>query len=447
MKAIQSERQTAIHLLRAGKRVSEVAQQMKRSETWVRKWQHRYREQGWSGLRGETTAPKAHGRRLCAELETAIIQTRSELEAEAALGTGLKYIGGRAIRTRFKQSGRAEIPSQRAIERVLRRAGLARAYQKEGVAKIDYPHLHPQRPHVLCQVDIAPHFLTGGQRVACFNALDVVSRYPTGYASAERRSQEAAAFLIRVWQEIGIAQYTQVDNEACFSGGFSHPYVLGKVARLALFVGTELLFSPVRYPESNGYVERFHQDYDLHVWQNTYLEALSNVRQQEQHFFQLYRTQHRPQALAGKTPAEAHTQPIPNRLADDFVLPTGKLPLTEGRIHFIRKVQPAGTVSVLNVDWSLPKPTTLQAVWVTLDLRPKEATLLIYDQAPDRTSRTALVTHPFPLAEPVLAANTKGVQPIPTAPLPPTAQTALPFWFLPFSLPFQFARTFFNTIY
>jgi len=42
MKAIQSERQTAIHLLRAGKRVSEVAQQMKRSETWVRKWQHRY---------------------------------------------------------------------------------------------------------------------------------------------------------------------------------------------------------------------------------------------------------------------------------------------------------------------------------------------------------------------------------------------------------------------
>jgi hypothetical protein len=315
------------------------------------------------------------------------------------------------------------------------------------VAKIEYPPLHPQQPHVLCQVDIAPHFLTGGQRMACFNALDVVSRYPTGYTYRERRSQQAAEFLIRVWQEIGIAQYTQVDNEACFRGGFSHPYVLGKVARLALLVGTELLFSPVRYPESNGYVEQFHQDYDLHVWQNTYLEALVNVRQQEQHFFQLYRTQHCPAALAGKTPAEAHTQPAPQRLAADFVLPSGKLPLTAGRIHSIRKVQPDGAVSVLNVDWSLPKPATQPAVWVTLDLRPKEATLLIYDDAPDVASRICLVTHPFPLTEPVLPVKTKPALPSLTTPLPTDGQAAPSFWFLPFSLPFQLAQTFFNTIY
>jgi len=58
-----------------------------------------------------------------------------------------------------------------------------------------------------------------------------------------------------------VPDYTQLDNEGCFSGGFTHPGVLGKVLRLWLMVGTELVFSPLRHPESNGCVERFHQDY------------------------------------------------------------------------------------------------------------------------------------------------------------------------------------------
>ena len=138
-------------------------------------------------------------------------------------------------------------------------------------------------------MDIFPQYLQGGQRVACFNALDVVSRYPTGKALAQRRSQDAADFLLHVWQELGIADYTQVDNEGCFSDGATHPYVLGKVVRLALAIGTELVFSPVNHPESNGYVERFHQDYSRHVWQDTYLADLKAVQTQAEHFFQQYR--------------------------------------------------------------------------------------------------------------------------------------------------------------
>jgi len=34
-----------------------------------------------------------------------------------------------------------------------------------------------------------------------------------------------------------LPDYTQVDNESCFSGGFTHPGVLGKVLRLGLMVG------------------------------------------------------------------------------------------------------------------------------------------------------------------------------------------------------------------
>ena len=62
----------------------------------------------------------------------------------------------------------------------------------------------------------------------CFNAIDVVSRYPTGQVSTSRRASDACDFLIHVWQTIGLAQYTQVDNEGCFSGGQRTNMSLGK---------------------------------------------------------------------------------------------------------------------------------------------------------------------------------------------------------------------------
>ena len=148
---------------------------------------------------------------------------------------------------------------------------------KASSEKIEYPRLHVNQSHQLIQVDIVPHYLRGGESVACFNGIDVNSRYPTGQAFAQRRAEEAKQFLIQVWQEIGLPRYTQVDNEACFSGGFTHKAVLGQVVRLALWVGTELVFSPVRHPESNGTIERFHQDYDDHVWHHTSLQNLAEV--------------------------------------------------------------------------------------------------------------------------------------------------------------------------
>jgi hypothetical protein len=267
--------------------------------------------------------------------------------------------------------------------------------------KVHYPRLHPTEPHQLHQVDIVPHFLSGGQSIACFNGLDVVSRYPAGQQSLRKRSQDAAESLVHIWQQLGIARYTQIDNEACFSGGFTHPGVLGRVVRLGLYVGTELVFCPVRHPESNGYVERFHQDYDQHVWQDTQLEDLQDVQKHSQTFYRRYRHSHHHTALQGRCPAQVHAQQSRHKLPTDFQLPRGKQPLTEGRVHFIRKVSAQQTVSILNLDWDVPKAKTNQGVWATLGITLQGATLCIYDAAPDAAHRTCLAQHPFPLKEKV----------------------------------------------
>jgi transposase InsO family protein len=394
------ERKSAIHLLRAGQSVRAVADELGRTPRWVRKWRKRYQLAGWEGLIEGSRRPHRLARQTTAANQQAIRKARSELEAEAAAGHGLKYIGGQAIRTRLKEQGIRPLPSIATIERVIRAAGMTRPYQRVQPLEIRYPHVRVRQPQTLIQVDIVPHYLKGGARVACFNAIDVASRFPTGQAYAHRRSQEAAAFLIHVWQELGVAKYTQVDNEGCFSGGFTHPYVLGKVVRLALQAGTELIFSPVRDPQSNGFVERFHQDYDKHVWEDTYLGSIPEVQKQADHFFALYR--HRPhRRLNEQTPNAVHEAPVP--IPDGLQSTAKKRPLYEGQVHFMRKVLADQTISVLNVSWSVPTTKPHRGVWATLDIKMSGAKLIIFDAAPDVPIRKRFACYPFKLTEPVLA--------------------------------------------
>jgi hypothetical protein len=105
--------------------------------------------------------------------------------------------------------------------------------------------------------------------------------------------------------------------------------------------------------------------------------------------------------LNEQTPDEIHNLAEQRLLSSDFTKPSGKLPLYAGRVHFMRRVDPDRTVSVLNAQWTLPKPDFTKGVWVTLDIQPEGAHLFIYDQAPDADKRELLVTHPFPISEPV----------------------------------------------
>jgi len=395
-----TERQLGMHLLRSGRTPEAVAQQLGRSLAWVYRVRQRFAEAGWAGLADRSRAPTCHPTTLSAATRQAILAARSELEAHGGQARQLQYIGAPAIQARLRAQGTQPIPSTASIERVVAAAGMTRP-RRVPPPDVSYPHVRPTAPLQLCQVDIVPRFLTGGQAVACFNALDVVSRYPTSQAWPQRRSEEGIAFLLQVWQEIGLPTYTQVDNESCFSGGFTHPGVLGRVVRLALWVGTELIFSPVRHPESNGTVERFHQHYNQHVWANTTLADVEAVQAQGRWFIEAYRQSAHHRALGGRSPTDCHLLDPARRLASDAHPPAGKVPLTAGRVHFIRRVTRARQVLVLNLAWDVPKAAPDTGVWVTLDFTPPGATLLVYDAAPDVSQRLCLARHPFALSEAV----------------------------------------------
>jgi len=395
------QRQRFIHKVRSGQSIAQAAREVGRSRSWGAKWWQRYCQEGWEGLKDRSRRPKQQPRKLPARVRQAIRQVRSELEAEAVQPDRLGYIGAAAIRARLKEEGIQPLPSISSIERELRRAGMTRPRCKAQAREIDYPHLHPTRPHELLQADILPKFLSGGTSVACFNAIDVVSRYPSGRQYERRTAQNACDFLWAVWQEQGLPRYQQVDNESCFSGGYTHPDVLGKVVRLALFVGVELVFSPYYHPQSNGSVERFHRDYAAFVWQKEPLADLPAVRQRSALFYRAYRTSRHHSQLQGRSPAECHRTVEKRNLPANFRLPE-RLPITAGRVHFIRATDAQRRIKILNRYWDVPAAQPYQGVWATLHLSPRGATLTVFDAAPDTPKRTVLAKHPFPVKEEIV---------------------------------------------
>ena len=398
-----SVRVSAVHLLRSGKTVSDVADELEKSPAWVYKWRKRFFEkQDWDDLIDRSRAPHHSPQQLPIEIRQAVKIARSELEAEANVPGKLSYIGGYAIRNRLKRQGIQPLPSRASIERILTVEGLTHPHSTQET-NVVYPHLQPTQPHQLVQVDIVPRYLPDqGGCVACFNAIDVVSRFPTGMQSLTKHSQDAIHLLVRVFQQSGIPEYLQMDNESCFSGGFTHPGVIGQAVRLGLYVGTQPVFSAFRLPECNYAVERFHQDYTSTTWDKQDMPDLAHVQENSMPFYDLYRQSGHHSALNGLSPAEVHASQPVMKLSADFQLPSGKLPITEGKVHFIRIVQPDHSIRVANLNWAVFQAKVGEGVWATLILTQPSAKLRIFDAAPDAEKRKCLVEYPFPIQETIL---------------------------------------------
>jgi hypothetical protein len=66
-------------------------------------------------------------------------------------------------------------------------------------------------------------------------------------------------------------------------------------------------------------------------------------------------TPHVHPRLGGKTPAQHRRGLRLHKLPTSFVVPTGRLPLAEGRVTFLRRVSLAGTVTLLRPSFRVGK--------------------------------------------------------------------------------------------
>jgi hypothetical protein len=134
-----------------------------------------------------------------------------------------------------------------------------------------------------------------------------------------------------------------------------------------LYLGIEPIFIPVGEPKRNGVVENLNGLWGRSFWNRRHFHSLSQVKRASPQFEAWYEQCYHPPLLNGLSPSQAK-QPVTRvRLAEKEVGAWPRdLPITAGRIHFIRRVDEDGLIRLLNERWKVDKRLAGQYVWATI---------------------------------------------------------------------------------
>jgi putative transposase len=350
-------RHRAITLRLAGRTVKSICAAVGRSECWFHKWWRRYRQAGAEGLYDLTRA-NHHAQRIPPELERIILSIRRRLQAHATPTTRYSLIGAQAILAELKALRIHPLPSPRTIERVLERNGLTlpRVRLAPLLPRQEYPGPQARASNQLHEVDlVGPIYLKGrSHRYYIWVGKDAFDGAVCLRLAGSRRMDEVLGFLGECWKDLGRPAQAQLDNARELCGWGASARHLSRVIRLCLRFGVEPVFIPKAMPERNGSVENFNGWFQPRLFQRRFHRP-GDLRRELARLQEAVNTQHVHPRLGGLTPAQHRKGLRLSKLPPGFVVPTGRLPLSAGRVIFIRRVSPAGTVSVLSQSFRVGK--------------------------------------------------------------------------------------------
>lgn len=202
------------------------------------------------------------------------------------------------------------------------------------------------------------------------------------------------------WQGLGLPDGLQLDTDSTFTGGERTPRRFGSFVRLCLYLGIDLVFVPPAEPKRNGVVEGVNRLWARSFWTRHRFRSLRAVVSRSPKFLTWYMTQYHPPARAGLTPAPAQRTGRRQRLTRQQLhsLPE-QLPITAGRIPFIRRVKAAGAIRFLGESWKVGKRFAHQYVWATVI--PQCQRLEIHHRRAEQATATLVRRFSYEIPEPV----------------------------------------------
>jgi transposase len=350
-------RREAVRLIGERLSVAEVARRVGRSRKWVYEWVGRFRVDGDDGLEDRSRAPKTTPTKTPSETVAKILVTRAELEAQPAAS-----IGALSILAQMERDGWSGIPSVATIERILTDAGVTRHLRKrDRSSEVKLPLPKVTGPGVWQQTDW-DRYLRGGIRFQSLQVGDVGSHGIDSGQFPDRTIMTAVRFLIEhAWPKLSIPQGMSVDNMFTKTTHPNNP--LTNWARICLWFGTEVIVGP---PGRHGWTN--HIEAVNNEWQNRTIRAefynnIDELRQGSNRAVEWLNTCRpilNPDLAGTRYPAEyiaLHKDQLrwpPDITIDDYLDHKGNLPVSDGRITFIRHVTNRRTVKVALVDWPVP---------------------------------------------------------------------------------------------
>ena len=376
-------RRRAIRLTLQGRSRQAILARIPRSPAWLSKWLRRFDELGWQGLRSRSRARLHHSARYSEHTRHLVVAMRHRL-----LKRRVALSGPQAIQDELRQADLLRrVPSLATIKRILHDAHLI--HQPHPPKRGYFPQPTPTSTYVLHAMDWTARYLRGGAKLFVFHTVDVQTRALAQTLHTDKRGATVQAHALQAWQQIGLPDGLQLDNDAAFNGGYKVPRVFGAFVRLCLYVGIEPIFLPVGEPKRNRVVERLHGLWSQTFWRTHRFDNLAEVRRAAPQFVRFYTQRYHPPALQGATPGQAEAQVTRRQLtAEEVALLPGELPLTAGRVHFLRLVTAQGQITLLNESWAVGKRLAGQYVWATISTTRRR--LQIYHRQSDK-ARVRLV--------------------------------------------------------
>lgn len=395
----QELRREAIRRHVSGESRKEICADLQRSTRWFDKWWAAYQDDPRIDFAAQSRAPHHSPTRMPASVTRAVVASRKILEAATTPETRYGLIGASAIQKRLEDLD-LQVPSASTIQRILRAHHLTHPIGAGNDAAY-YPWLDAWIVNAIQATDIITKHIRGGLAIENFHTMDHYSHAVAMHPYATKSAALTREHLIATWSKLGLPQIHQFDNEASFSGGHTHPRVIGQVVRLCLFCGIEPFFTPFYDAKRNYQIETFHGLWVKAFWSRYEFHNLADVQTELPLFERWYHHHYRPPTLNGRTPTQMRHGASVVRLTRELqrFIPAGRLPITAGRIHLMRKVQPTGEIELLNETWLIGEKWIGEYVRATINTG--EQALTIWHKANQTSEWRLLKTRQFRLSEPV----------------------------------------------
>jgi hypothetical protein len=333
-----------------------------------------------------------------------VLAVRETLEEDPAAN-----VGALSILATMEREGFTPLPSIASIERILTRAGVTRPKVTAGRSGAKLPLPQVTTPGVWQQADwVQDRYLEGGMRFNSLQIADVGSRGITSGQYLDRRLATAVTFLLEnAWPELSIPQAISTDNAFTHTTHRHNPFTAW--TRACLWFGVEVIVGPPGAHGWNNHIEAVN-----HLWQRRtiwaqHFASLDELRAGSDRacwWFNHRRPILDPALYGTRYPAEyitAHHDQLhwpPEVTVTDHLDRHGTLtiPLTAGRVTFIRHVTEQHTISLAGATWNVPAFVPKGGLVIaTIETHHKNLTI--------RHRGEPAITYPYPINQPIADPN------------------------------------------
>lgn len=350
----------AINAYNSGQDLAIILKRFKCSKSWLYKWLKRYKnDPSGHWYLEHSRKPKKIRYSASEEENQIVIAARHSLESKPYSQRG-------AISIQYELKAQHIIIPVWKINKILKRANLTQKEPRDKKRTNEYPFIGI----AVDQMDfVGPRHIKNDGRYYSLNIIDTTTHFVQINPLRSRETHNVLQSVVRFWQQRGIPDFLQMDNELSFRGSNRYPHSFSKLIRLALSLKVTVVFIPIQEPWRNGIIEKFNDSFNKRFVRGKLYKDFEDLQNCAKEFEDFHNQFHRYGIHRNKTPHEqVNAEMARDLLIKDFIIPEKPLPLKQGKIILIRFIRSNLMLDVFGEKFLMPGHLAYSYVKAIIDI-------------------------------------------------------------------------------